>query len=434
MFKELTPADIRTTRSSLNQLVDVPQEVISSSLNRQDHLNFVTSSANSLTSSLFVTVFDQDKSLQTANSVFDITVGTYISGSDIQLAKTGESADGLVLFPSNLTMNREKTSIYREFASYLLGDPDYFFTAPYVTPGTSYSAPTGGLHSTSTRRIDYALFVAFKRLFVRDSVKRETLAFKIYSTAALDGKFGDTKQSSILNGFTGSNLYRVTPSGSNVYGDTSSATSLLIAPDGSGVGNIYSTTNTSYAVGTMFYDKGIAVFDMEKVFANQHMSGAIRSVLANGGAHTDVPSGYYPLGDIDTANFSLTNPNATFFPDLMLSASIQDIVDHVCSTRFSSSNATAITFQNQTDVNSMLVFCRAAAGEFNYSSNPTYVDTDGRLVVIEPGQEGVQQSFSFITTVGLHNEVGQLLAVAKLSRPLLKDAENDLVIRTRIDW
>jgi hypothetical protein len=82
----------------------------------------------------------------------------------------------------------------------------------------------------------------------------------------------------------------------------------------------------------------------------------------------------------------------------------------------------------------MLVFCRAAAGEFNYSSNPTYVDTDGRIVVIEPGQEGVQQSFSFITTVGLHNEVGQLLAVAKLSRPILKDAENDLVIRTRIDW
>ena len=434
MYKELTPGDIRNTRSSLNQLVDIPQETISSSLNRQDHLNFVTASVNSLTSSLFVTVFDQDRSLQTSNAVFDITTGIYLSASDLQTAKSGDSSDGLVLFPSNLTMNREKVSIYKEFASYLLGSPDYFFTAPYTSPGTSYSAPSGGFHSTSTRRIDYALFVAFKRLFVRDSVKRETVAFKIFSTAALDGKFGDTKQSSILNGFTGSNIYRVTPSGSTVVADTASATSLLIAPDGGNVGNIYSTTNSSYAVGTMFYDKGIAVFDMEKIFANQHISGSVRSVLANGGAHTDVPNGYYPIGDVDTTNFSLVNPNATFFPDFMISGSIQDIVDHVCSTRFSSSNATAITFQNQTDVNSMLVFCRANSDEFNYSSNPTYVDTDGRLVVIEPGQEGIQQSFSFITTVGLHNEIGQLLAVAKLSRPILKDAENDLVIRARLDW
>jgi len=434
MYKELTQGDIRTTRSALNQLVDIPQETISSSLNRLDHLNFVTSSANSLTSSLFVTVFDQDRTLQTSNAVFDMTVGVYLSASDLQAAKTGDSSDGLVLYPSNLTMNREKTSIYREFASYLLGDPDNFFTAPYASPGTTYSAPTGGFHSTSTRRIDYALFVAFKRLFVRDSVKRETVAFKMFATAALDGKLNDTKQSSIQNGFTGSNIYRVTPSGSTVVADAASAASLLIAPDGGNVGNIYSTTNTSYAVGTMFYDKGIAVFDMEKLFANQHMSGAIRSVLTNGGAHTDISAGYYPVGDSDRANFPFVNPNSTFFPDFMLSGSIQDIVDHVCTTRFSASSATAITFQNQTDVNSMLVFCRAGADEFNYSSNPTYVDTDGRIVVIEPGQEGIQQSFSFITTVGLHNEIGQLLAVAKLSRPILKDAENDLVIRARLDW
>jgi hypothetical protein len=332
-------------------------------------------------------------------------------------------------------MMREKINIHREMASYLLGDPDSFFTAPYSDPGTAYTAPSAGFHSTSTRRIDYALFIAFKRLFMRDRVKRETFAIKLYTTAALDGSPNSTSvEKSIQNGFTGSNLYRVSPSGSFVASDVSSATTLLLAPDGCGVGNIYSSNNTSYAVGNIFYDKGIIVLDMEKVFARQHISGTIRSALTNGGAHTDVANGYYPVGDIDTTNFPFVNPSSTFFPDLVLSGAMQDVIDHVCTVRFSASDATAITFQNQTEVNSSLVFCRATADEFNYSSNPTYVDTDGRIVVIEEGEEGIQSSFSFITTIGLHSDTGQLLALAKLSRPVQKDSATDLTFRVRLDF
>ena len=35
-----------------------------------------------------------------------------------------------------------------------------------------------------------------------------------------------------------------------------------------------------------------------------------------------------------------------------------------------------ITFQNATNINSTLIFCRASADEFNYSSNPTDTDSD----------------------------------------------------------
>ena len=435
MYKEILPSDIRTTRQALNQLIDVPQSTISSSDNRQNYLNFVSSSVNAYTSSLFVTVFDQSQTLQTANPVFDMTFGLYLSGADVQAAKTGDSADGLMLFPTNLAMVREKINIYKEMSSYLLGDPDSFFTAPYSDPGTPYAAPAGGFHSNSTRRIDYALFIAFKRLFARDRMKRETVALKLYTTAALDGSPNSTTiEKAILNGFTGSNLYRITESGSFVASDVGSSTTLLLAPDGCGIGNVFSSANTSYSVGTVFYDKGIMVLDMEKVFARQHVSGAIRSSLTNGGAHTDVPNGYYPVGDIDLTNFPFVNRSATFFPDLMLSASMQDVLDHVCSVRFSGSDATAITFQNQTDVNSTLVFCRAAADEFNYSSNPTFVDADGRLVVIEEGQEGIESSFAFVTSIGLHNDAGQLLAVAKLSRPVKKDQETDYTFRVRLDF
>ena len=122
-------------------------------------------------------------------------------------------------------------------------------------------------------------------------------------------------------------------------------------------------------------------------------------------------------------------------PDLMVSASIDDIVDHFAMTRFSSGSLTAATFQNNTNINSRLIFCRATADEMNFSSNPTFTDsTSNRIVVIEDGQEGTQRSFSYITTVGLYNARDTLLAVAKLSRPIEKNDEKDLTIRVRLDF
>ena len=118
----------------------------------------------------------------------------------------------------------------------------------------------------------------------------------------------------------------------------------------------------------------------------------------------------------------------------MVSASIDDIVDHIASCRFQSGSETAITFQNETQINSTLFFCRATADEFNYSSNPTFTNSDDRIVVIDQGQESTQRTFSFVTTVGLYDANNNLLAVAKLSRPVEKNDEKDLTVRVRLDF
>ena len=89
---------------------------------------------------------------------------------------------------------------------------------------------------------------------------------------------------------------------------------------------------------------------------------------------------------------------------------------------------------NVTNINSTLIFCRASADEFNYSSNPTFRDASGNIVVIDAGDDTGQRSFSFITTVGLYNSNNDLLAVAKLSRPIEKNDEKDLTIRVRLDF
>ena len=83
----------------------------------------------------------------------------------------------------------------------------------------------------------------------------------------------------------------------------------------------------------------------------------------------------------------------------------------------------------------MLLFCRATAEEFNYSTNPTFTDANGRIRVIDEGvTDETQRTFSFVTTVGLYNDSNDLLAVAKLSRPVEKNDEKDVTFRVRLDF
>ena len=80
--KELSSADIKSTRSVLNQLIDFPQADISGSSTRKKYQVFVTGGIGpGVTSSLFQTIFDQYFTLQTANPTMDMTVGLFISSS-----------------------------------------------------------------------------------------------------------------------------------------------------------------------------------------------------------------------------------------------------------------------------------------------------------------------------------------------------------------
>jgi hypothetical protein len=388
-YHELAPGDIKTARSFLNQLIDVLQEDISGSVSRRKYQHFVTGGVGpGVTSSLFQTVYDQDFTLQTSNPVFDVTVGlapnNILSGGIADTFVTAVDASGKALFPSSSLMMREKMDIYRQFSQMLLGNSDSLFKIP-LDGGTV---------------VDSALFLAFKRLFARDQIKRETFAMRFFQSASQDPY----------------NLAITSESGSAIYTDLGSATQKFSTVGGQ-YGTIVDSAATSKQVGLMFYDAGVAVFDMSKIVSgSQIIQGEIDAMSPSG---TDVIS-------------------SSFIPYLLASASIDDIVDHVCATRFQSGSLTAITFQNVTNINSSLIFCRAAADEFNYSSNPTFVDTNvstsGRIVVIDPGEEDKQESFTYVTAVGMYDAVGNLLAVAKLSRPVEKSPERDLTFRVRLDF
>ena len=54
--------------------------------------------------------------------------------------------------------------------------------------------------------------------------------------------------------------------------------------------------------------------------------------------------------------------------------------------------------------------------------------------VIDLNQETTQKPFTFVTTVALHNSRGDIMAVAKLSRPVEKNDEKDITFRVRLDF
>lgn len=424
-FKEISANDIKTARSFLNQLVDVIQEDVSGSSTRRKFQVFVTGGVGpGVTSSLFQTVYDQNFSLQTANPVLDFTVGLYVSGNTVQNIKSGEDTAGKLLFPSTSLMMREKVDIYRQYAQALLGDGSAQFVAPFN------STSTGNASSPDNDSINEALFVNFKRLFARDQIKRETFAVKFYQSASADTS-GYTA-AWIADGKLGVNTNVTSQSGSAIFTDVGSAANKLTTFGGN-VSNVVDSANTARTVGLLFNDYGTAVFDLAKIISgSQKVSGTISAMseatTINGDAFA---AGTTLIGPAVTAN---GNPNARFIPDFITSGSMDNIIDHFASCRFSSGTLTAMTFQNITNINSSLIFCRATADEFNYSSNVSYTDADNRIRVIDEGQEDTQRSFSFVTSVGLYDANDNLLAVAKLSRPVEKNDEKDVTFRIRLDF
>jgi hypothetical protein len=253
----------------------------------------------------------------------------------------------------------------------------------------------------------------------------------------------DTVAAHINLNFTSENAVKI-------YTDVGSSTSKMSSYAGA-VGDIVDASDTNITVGTMFYDHGIAVYDMEKIMdCTQKVSGTINSVsdevsnTANWFSETPLSDvgltdGFTFIGS-EVATTTLgqgpdnSNPDAKFVPDLMYSGSIDNILDHIASCRFGSGTQSAMTFQNVTNINSSLIFCRATADEFNFSANSTYTDEDGAIVVIDENQRGIQSSFTFVTSVGLYDSSNQLLAIAKLSRPVEKNNEKDMTFRIRLDF
>jgi hypothetical protein len=87
--------------------------------------------------------------------------------------------------------------------------------------------------------------------------------------------------------------------------------------------------------------------------------------------------------------------------------------------------------RNSEKITSTHYFVRIKNAEYNFSNNPSYVT--GSVGQIAQSTF-VGDPKTYITTVGLYNDNQELLAVAKLSRPLLKSFQREALVRVKLDF
>ena len=87
-------------------------------------------------------------------------------------------------------------------------------------------------------------------------------------------------------------------------------------------------------------------------------------------------------------------------------------------------------FKKET-ISSDYIYIRARNAEFNYTENPSFISGSTGEIVFNSFINNPQ---TFPTTIGLYNSTNELLAVAKLSRPLLKDFTKEALVRVKLDF
>jgi len=94
------------------------------------------------------------------------------------------------------------------------------------------------------------------------------------------------------------------------------------------------------------------------------------------------------------------------------------------------SSGSNFTLRSEETITSNYVFVRVRNSEFNYSTNPSNITGSGELrhnVMVNTPQ-------AYMTAVGLYNDNNDLLGVAKLSKPLLKDFTKEALVRIKLDF
>ena len=287
----------------------------------------------------------------------------------------GYSANSALSAATN-TQNAKKINIYNQHAQVLYG---------YDVTGSIQEFDTDGNIVAGGEKMRECFFINFSRLLTKDEVKKDSFRLKLYATASSISSSNDRAALETI-------------------GDYGAATSYKVNSPAGEYGLLFSASNNTGedqnpAIGHIYYQAGIAVITAS------YFTGAFGAPTAA----AEIPALLFQR-QIDNR---LTGSTITQLAD-----GFRVMLDNV-------------DFNNTTELNSTIYFCRANTQDYNYSSNPTYL-TASKIRVKNDNPKS--QPISYITTVGLYSADNELLAVAKLSEPLKKTPSNELTLRVRLDY
>ena len=94
-------------------------------------------------------------------------------------------------------------------------------------------------------------------------------------------------------------------------------------------------------------------------------------------------------------------------------------------------NGALMTFRDEEDQVSAQYFCRVRSGQMNFSNNPTFVS--GSLNELRQSTMKDNPT-SFITSVQLYNDAGDMVAVGNLSTPLKKNFSSEATVKVKLTY
>ena len=213
---------------------------------------------------------------------------------------------------------------------------------------------------------------------------------------------------------------------------------VFISSSAANGGVISLTDNSAVATSVVFNDAG-------RVF--QLVSGSAGEVFTgrnNEGYSTD--SGSYGLFLPDIATYIL-NPqalrndfadggisldeNTTSALTLTSNPNLNILFTSMQSASVGTENTASFTANSEETITSDFVFVRPRSSQFNYSENPSFISGSTGEVLYP---SFINAPTTYITTVGLYNDTNELLAVAKLSKPLEKDFTKEALVRVKLDF
>jgi hypothetical protein len=213
------------------------------------------------------------------------------------------------------------------------------------------------------------------------------------------------------------------------YGDISDA----ITPDFNPDGTITPPSGSSQTYNTLYYNYNSTTLNPQKTFP----TGSIGVI--------SIPSKLYG-NNIKPNSFRYTFPSGNYYDDgegrlksgsdyvgnIVYEHGLVILTNTNASTilNFVTSSNVTCSFSSSYTIYETQYKCSMGADEFNYSLNPS----------VSPGSEGDLLGFvtgsyfsPYVTTVGLYDESYNLLAVAKLAKPLSTSLTTDTTILINLD-
>ena len=392
-YKTFSNNDIVSTKTLLNEAIPLTGTVVSGTYMEG------TSEVNikNFAHGMFQSVYDYPYLSSSANHIFDLTMG-FSSNSDLSSSST--------------TQNAKKINIYNQMAKVLVGHSSSGDIQEFDEDGDL----TGGT------KLRECFFVNMARLLTKDEIKKGSFSIELGVAGGLSASF---HQRIKLTDYNAQNDYRVnSPAGDYavLYAETSydgdTGDTFVHGPGTSG-------GTERVKAGLLYYQAGVAVLTA--------------SIFDHVSASTHTQGGGGILGDdyVDGTDGAAHATAPLMGPNLLNSGIGQIYVNQMLTGSEISSSCNALrsrvynmSFNNTTELNSTIYFCRMNHNEFNYSSNPTYLSGSKIRVKNVSGDTPV----AYCTGIGLYSSDNELMAVAKLSEPLKKDPTNELTLRVRLDY